>query len=68
MAPVPPCATTSVPDNVILPLATMGLFRVVKPVVPPSTPTEVTVPPVDSTVCQITSEPSVTRTLPALFV
>lgn len=43
-APVPPLATFSVPAKVIVPDVVTGPPDVVKPVVPPDTLTEVTVP------------------------
>lgn len=45
VAPVPPLATLRVPPRVIVPLTVMGPPLVVRPVVPPETSTEVTVPP-----------------------
>ena len=44
VAPVPPLATTNVPLIVIVPLVVIGPPLVLKPVVPPATSTEVTVP------------------------
>ena len=43
--PVPPLSACKVPANVILPLVVIGPPEVVKPVVPPLTSIEVTVPP-----------------------
>jgi len=42
--PVPPLATANVPARVIVPLLVIGPPEVVRPVVPPETPTEVTEP------------------------
>jgi hypothetical protein len=42
--PVPPFATASVPESVIVPEVVIGPPEVVRPVVPPETATEVTVP------------------------
>jgi hypothetical protein len=44
VAPVPPLATASVPAIVIVPEEVIGPPDVVRPVVPPETSTEVTVP------------------------
>jgi hypothetical protein len=44
VTPVPPLATASVPAKVIVPEAVTGPPEVVKPVVPPDTLTDVTVP------------------------
>ena len=44
VAPVPPLSTSSVPARVIVPDVVTGPPEVVKPVVPPETLTEVTVP------------------------
>ena len=44
VCPVPPLATDSVPANVIVPDPVIGPPLVVRPVVPPDTSTEVTVP------------------------
>ena len=44
MAPVPPLAMFTVPLRVMVPLVVIGPPEVVKPVVPPDTATEVTVP------------------------
>jgi len=43
--PVPPLATASVPASVMVPEDVIGPPEVVKPVVPPDTATDVTVPP-----------------------
>ena len=44
VVPVPPLATASVPASVIVPEVVIGPPEVVRPVVPPETATEVTVP------------------------
>lgn len=44
VAPVPPLATFTVPLRVMVPFVVIGPPEVVKPVVPPDTATEVTVP------------------------
>ena len=44
VAPVPPFVSAKVPANVIVPLVVIGPPLVVRPVVPPETSTEVTVP------------------------
>ena len=44
VTPVPPLATAKVPASVMVPAEVMGPPDVVKPVVPPETATEVTVP------------------------
>ena len=44
VAPVPPLSISSVPPSVIVPEPVTGPPEVVRPVVPPDTPTLVTVP------------------------
>ena len=44
VTPVPPFATASVPASVIVPEVVIGPPEVVRPVEPPETATEVTVP------------------------
>ena len=44
VTPVPPFAAANVPDKVIVPEFVTGLPLTVNPVVPPLTPTDVTVP------------------------
>ena len=44
VVPVPPLATANVPASVIVPEVVIGPPEVVRPVVPPETATEVTVP------------------------
>jgi hypothetical protein len=61
VTPVPPLATASVPDNVMVPLPVIGLPDVVKPVVPPDTPTLVTVPDPEM-LCQAAVVPLLART------
>ena len=48
VAPVPPLATANVPASVMVPADVIGPPLVVRPVVPPDTSTEVTVPKADS--------------------
>ena len=43
--PVPPLAIASVPAKVMVPAVVIGPPDVIKPVVPPDTATDVTVPP-----------------------
>ena len=45
VCPVPPFAIASVPASVMVPEVVMGLPETVRPVVPPESATEVTVPP-----------------------
>ena len=53
--PVPPFVSASVPAKVIVPELVIGPPLVVRPVVPPATPTEVTVPALAAGVAQLPS-------------
>jgi hypothetical protein len=55
VTPVPPLATASVPARVIVPELVIGPPLVVRPVVPPATLTEVTVPALAAGVAQLPS-------------
>jgi len=61
--PVPPLATASVPASVIVPVLVIGPPEVVRPVVPPDTATDVTVP-LPATVAHDVFVPLVVRNLP----
>jgi hypothetical protein len=66
VTPVPPLATARVPVIVIVPEPVIGPPEVVRPVVPPETPTEVTLPP-ESLVYSKAVAPALTvRTCPAV--
>ena len=69
VAPVPPLATASVPASVIVPEPVIGPPEVVRPVVPPDTSTEVTVPTPPAEIHSTSVAPVLTAsTLPLLPV
>ena len=69
VAPVPPLATTKVPSSVTEPEVVTGPPLVVRPVVPPSTSTLVTVPPLPVALTVIAPPPLVIVTpVPAVSV
>jgi hypothetical protein len=65
VAPVPPLANERVPARVMVPVVVIGPPVVVRPVVPPLTSIEVTVPPPPAPLVQLVLVPSVVRTWPA---